>query len=145
MRIRSVSPLIATIILIALTVAIGAIIVGWGRNYIQQQASCLDVEFEIISLKFSSSGGTNTVTNVEVINSGNVKISSGEKVYFVFEDSLGNRETTNTNLNSDWNPGDKQTFLTNGYTLTTATNRPIKVWLFIARCPDKTSNVYIIR
>jgi len=143
MRIRSVSPLIATIILIALTVAIGAIIVGWGRSYIQKQVSCLGVGFEILSLKFNSS--TNNVSSVEVINSGDVKISSGERIYFVFEDSLGNRETVTTNLNnSDWNPGDKQTFLTGGYTLKTATNKPIKVWLFISGCPDKISSIYII-
>jgi len=40
MKIKGVSPLIATIILIALTISIGAIIVAWGRSYVQKQMTC---------------------------------------------------------------------------------------------------------
>jgi len=71
MRIRSVSPLIATIILIALTVAIGAIIVGWGRSYVQKQVSCLGASVNIIKAKLDKQ--YNQVT-VGFINNGNMQL-----------------------------------------------------------------------
>mgnify|MGYP001772930618 CR=1 FL=1 len=45
---KGISPLIATIVLIALTVAIGAMIVGWGRSYVQQKSECLGYELNIL-------------------------------------------------------------------------------------------------
>jgi len=66
MRIKSVSPLIATIILIALTVSIGAIIVGWGRSYIQKQMMCTG-----FSLYISDYRVTNSSLVLIVQNTGN--------------------------------------------------------------------------
>lgn len=51
---RGVSPLIATIILIALTVAVGALIVGWGRQYVKMQTECLGYQIEIMSVKYTA-------------------------------------------------------------------------------------------
>jgi len=64
MRIKGVSPLIATIILIALTVSIGAIIVGWGRSYVQKQTSCLGMSIQLSNLKGGASAWNITITNI---------------------------------------------------------------------------------
>jgi len=66
MRIRSVSPLIATIILIALTVAIGAIIVGWGRSYVQKQMMCTSFSLYISDYRATSSSLILTVQNTGI-------------------------------------------------------------------------------
>ncbi|MGC9133332.1 MAG: archaellin/type IV pilin N-terminal domain-containing protein [Nanopusillaceae archaeon] len=79
---RSVSPLIATIILIALTVALGAIIVGWARGYVRGQVSNLGAQLEYLSSSCNSSvqisvGGKPinvTSLNLTVSNTGSVDI-----------------------------------------------------------------------
>jgi len=40
---RGVSPLIATVLLIAFAVALGAIVMNWGRNYIESQQTSAEV------------------------------------------------------------------------------------------------------
>jgi len=52
---RAVSPLIATILLVALTVSIGAMVIGWGRQYVQQQTSCLGYKIDIYEAKYNPS------------------------------------------------------------------------------------------
>ena len=56
MKIKAVSPLIATIILIALTVALGAIIVGWARGYVGSQVTNLGAQVEILQVTYNSNG-----------------------------------------------------------------------------------------
>jgi len=56
MKIKAVSPLIATIILIALTVALGAIIVGWARGYVSSQVSNLGAQVQILQVSYNSNG-----------------------------------------------------------------------------------------
>jgi flagellin-like protein len=56
MKIKAVSPLIATIILIALTVALGAIIVGWARGYVSSQVTNLGAQVEILQVSYNSNG-----------------------------------------------------------------------------------------
>jgi len=63
MRKRAVSPLIATIILIALTVSIGAVIVAWARNYMITQLTCAQTHVTINSYTKGASMITITVTN----------------------------------------------------------------------------------
>ena len=57
MKIKAVSPLIATIILIALTVALGAIIVGWARSYVSSQVSNLGAQVQILQVIYNNSNG----------------------------------------------------------------------------------------
>jgi len=57
MKIKAVSPLIATIILIALTVALGAIIVGWARGYVSSQVSNLGAQVQILQVIYNNSNG----------------------------------------------------------------------------------------
>jgi|GEM_PF-5751438 len=72
---RSVSPLIATILLVALTVSIGAMIIGWGRQYVQQQAECLGYALEI---KGAIDGNlSDGIISLVVENSGTKAISRG--------------------------------------------------------------------
>jgi len=69
---RGVSPLIATIILISLTVAIGALIVGWGRQYVKMQTECLGYQIDIMDVKYNSA---NNALNIVVSNNGMNEIS----------------------------------------------------------------------
>ncbi|NAZ26240.1 MAG: hypothetical protein GU343_01730 [Nanoarchaeota archaeon] len=57
MKIKAVSPLIATIILIALTVALGAIIVGWARGYVSGQVTNLGAQVQILQVIYNNSNG----------------------------------------------------------------------------------------
>ncbi|PVU70815.1 hypothetical protein DDW05_02290 [Candidatus Nanobsidianus stetteri] len=57
MKIKAVSPLIATIILIALTVALGAIIVGWAKGYVSNQVTNLGAQVEILQVTYNNSNG----------------------------------------------------------------------------------------
>jgi len=76
---RAVSPLIAAILLIALTVSIGAMIIGWGRQYVQKQTSCLGVSVQITNL-----GGDNKNAKITIKNTGTHNILAGRlEVVFV--------------------------------------------------------------
>lgn len=44
---RAVSPLIATVLLIAFAVALGAVVMNWGHGQVQDTGACLDTEFTI--------------------------------------------------------------------------------------------------
>lgn len=57
MKIKAVSPLIATIILIALTVALGAIIVGWAKGYVNNQVTNLGAQVQILQVTYNNSNG----------------------------------------------------------------------------------------
>ena len=64
MRIKAVSPLIATIILIALTVALGAIIVGWARGYVGSQVTNLGAQVQILQVSHNDS---NSIANISIL------------------------------------------------------------------------------
>ena len=64
MRIKAVSPLIATIILIALTVALGAIIVGWARGYVGSQVTNLGAQVQILQVSHNDSNG---IANISIL------------------------------------------------------------------------------
>jgi len=82
MKIKAVSPLIATIILIALTVALGAIIVGWARGYVSNQVTNLGAQVQILQVSYNNSNGNmailaqNIGSNQLVVNNLLVKFSS---------------------------------------------------------------------
>ncbi|MFZ8801154.1 MAG: archaellin/type IV pilin N-terminal domain-containing protein [Candidatus Nanopusillus sp.] len=61
MKIKAVSPLIATIILIALTVALGAIIIGWARNYVSSEVSKLGAQVQILQVIYDNLNGNITI------------------------------------------------------------------------------------
>jgi len=62
MKIKAVSPLIATIILIALTVALGAIIVGWAKGYVSNQVTNLGAQVEILQVTYNNSNGYGNIS-----------------------------------------------------------------------------------
>jgi len=62
MKIKAVSPLIATIILIALTVALGAIIVGWARGYVSSQVTNLGAQVQILQVTYNSSDNIGNIS-----------------------------------------------------------------------------------
>lgn len=92
---RSVSPLIATIILIALTVALGAIIVGWAKSYVSSQVSTLGAQVEILSadyVSYTPSGSSSPnyyLINITAENIGSTSIN-GNQLSIRLVDGAGN-------------------------------------------------------
>lgn len=84
---RSISPLIATIILIALTIAIGAIIVGWANSYVGQRTQCLNAQITIQNVYYNSSSSTLVI---QAVNSGGTNILVSQ-LYVIVYDTLGNK------------------------------------------------------
>jgi len=74
MKIKAVSPLIATIILIALTVALGAIIVGWARGYVTSQVTNLGAQVEILQVFPNNSNGNFVNISILVQNIGSTQL-----------------------------------------------------------------------
>jgi len=74
MKIKAVSPLIATIILIALTVALGAIIVGWARGYVSSQVTNLAAQVQILQVSPPNSNGNIANISILVQNIGSTQL-----------------------------------------------------------------------
>jgi len=74
MKIKAVSPLIATIILIALTVALGAIIVGWARGYVGSQVTNLGAQVEILQVSYNDSNSNFANISILVQNIGSTQL-----------------------------------------------------------------------
>lgn len=78
---RAVSPLIATILIVALTVAIGSLIISWGQTYVKTKVNCLRYALTIYELR---QGATNTELLVRVENTGTVSIDLQNDQDFAF-------------------------------------------------------------
>ncbi|MEM4680725.1 MAG: hypothetical protein QW038_02940 [Nanopusillaceae archaeon] len=92
---KSISPLIATFILITLTVAIGAMIVAWGRQYVQKQIMCagMGASLTVISKNFPNNASWNITLNL--FNTGEYPIKYKE-IYFKLYSLEGITETCGT-------------------------------------------------
>lgn len=90
---KGVSPLIATVLLIAFAVALGAVVMNWGRSYVEntaesvRQKSDRDIQCsQDVKLKFQSisnvpqicygGGGENGYIRFMIYNDGTVKVDS---------------------------------------------------------------------
>lgn len=76
---RAVSPLIATVLLISFAVALGSVVLNWGRNLdISSEDICSEVEIQIKSLGNSDvcykKDGDRTYLNFVIENEGNIKV-----------------------------------------------------------------------
>ena len=139
---KPVSPLIASILLITLTVSIGAMIIGWGRQYVQQKTGCLGVGFEILAVNFDGS----SMSNIEVLNTGNLNFTAGSSFVFIVENAAGQRISDTQTLTGSWGPGEiKKFYVSSSLDVSSiATQRPLKVWMFYSKCSESPSNVYLI-
>jgi flagellin-like protein len=70
---RGVSPLIATIILISITVAVGLTVYGLVSNMVGTMSSTLDIQIQSIDV---IKAGSNTLVAATIKNSGNIQISA---------------------------------------------------------------------
>ena len=70
---RGVSPLIATIILISITVAVGLTVYGLVSNMVGTMSSTLDIQIQSIDVV---KAGSNTLVAATIKNSGNIQISA---------------------------------------------------------------------
>jgi len=101
MKIKAVSPLIATIILIALTVALGAIIVGWAKGYVSNQVSNLGAQVQILQVSYKSSN-SNANISILVQNIGSTQLITNN---LLVEFSSTNGKSQKCPLVSSGNPG----------------------------------------
>ncbi|MBW3017302.1 hypothetical protein KY316_02930, partial [Candidatus Woesearchaeota archaeon] len=95
---KAVSPLIATVLLIAFAVALGAIVMNWGESFVREtqetaeeasegRLDCtLAVDFEIINARYQESDGDNANVTILVRNAGDQEIA--EFVAQVFTNSV---------------------------------------------------------
>ena len=88
MKIKAVSPLIATIILIALTVALGAIIVGWAKGYVSNQVTNLGAQVEILQVTYNNSNGN---ISILVQNIGSTQLAANN-LLVEFSSTNGNSQ-----------------------------------------------------
>ena len=117
---KAVSPLIATVLLIAFAVALGAVVMNWGRSYVEDTAAfakekssteikcSMDIRTEILRI------GENTqicytqdptdenkgVINFTIQNSGTVRID-GMRIQ-----AIGNASIVSLELNDTFNPAE---------------------------------------
>lgn len=70
---RGVSPLIATIILISITVAVGLTVYGLVSNMVGTMSTTLDIQIQSIDIIKAAS---NTLVAATIKNSGNIQISA---------------------------------------------------------------------
>lgn len=61
-------------VLIALTVEVSAIFVGWGRSYVQRQTSCLGISLYIQNVVYDTASGK---YNITVVNNGEQQVIAG--------------------------------------------------------------------
>ena len=76
---RGISPLIATVLLIAFAVAIGAMIMNWGKDVVASAGDCNDVLLDVQQLNGKPMfcyDTINTQINIMLKNTGSVNIDS---------------------------------------------------------------------
>ena len=115
---KGVSPLIATVLLIAFAVALGAIVMNWGRNYIENQQTSseniatlqiecqTEVEFEITNVDYE---GNTTLDGADggikiTLNNKKGKTLKGFAFKFFDENNKGitiSKASTKTNSSND--------------------------------------------
>jgi len=88
---KAVSPLIAAILLIALTVSIGAMIIGWGRQYVQQQTKCLGASATISYVEVDAN---KSKMNVTIENTGTQPIIAKNIIFYVYDVNGQKQEIT---------------------------------------------------
>ncbi|RJQ15803.1 hypothetical protein C4573_06655 [Candidatus Woesearchaeota archaeon] len=74
---RGISPLIATLLLIAFTVALGVMIMNWGRNIVDDFGECESVKLVVDSVPNSVCYNTQSQTlDFTLLNNGKTDVSS---------------------------------------------------------------------
>ncbi len=110
---KAVSPLIATVLLIAFTVALGAIVMNWGESFVRKtqdtassasegKIECtMEVDFEVVNAVYEETDGSPGEANVSLLirNAGDKEIA--QFVAQVFTNTVrGGRGQVNMTLNS---------------------------------------------
>lgn len=73
---KGVSPLIATVLLIAFAVALGAVVMNWGRTYLSEAGgACGNIEFEVQSMGQGKGACYDDKLHVFVQNNGDKKLA----------------------------------------------------------------------
>jgi len=77
---KAVSPLIATVLLIAFAVALGAVVMNWGRSYVETGAEELPGEEHAAGGTVSICGGNIALDIVKIGGKPNICFDSGENI-----------------------------------------------------------------
>lgn len=88
-RKRAVSPLIATVILISLTIAIGAILVNFGMTYVKRKVTCLAYDIKITDAKVDYNTNSLLIT---LINNGMEAINITRNSPLIFNANINGIE-----------------------------------------------------
>lgn len=96
---RGLSPIVATILLIALAVILAMIIFLWARGWISEQiekkGESIDLVCESVSMDLSSNTPSDNTIHFDVVNKGSVQIYSLE----IREEKAGSSKTNSIEIN----------------------------------------------
>lgn len=112
MKAKGVSPVVATVLLIAITIVLASIIFLWARSFLeegaQKQGKAVELSCDqiVFAASLSAAGGT---TVLDVINQGNVPIYG-----FVFKELQEGSITPNDLTDSDVGPGASKSITLSG-------------------------------
>lgn len=115
---KAVSPLIATILLIAFSISVGVLVVNWGKNYVESQTreaeSRADTQMACgldVDLDFVYTGATPDICDE---GPGNVKFtlenSARTSIKNLTVNIIGTNNITSATLSANINPGGVQRF-----------------------------------
>ncbi len=77
---RAVSPLIATVLLIAFAVALGAVVMNWGRSYVETGAEDIETPHGAATAPISVCGGNVVIGVVKIGGKPSICYDSGENL-----------------------------------------------------------------
>ena len=121
---KSISPLIATILLVVVAVVLVAILMSWGQNFVQKSAndadnsidtSCTGANVRIMNCDYNSIGGNLKFT---MVNSGNVKFTEDNNFNVILIDSNYDLNNSHNNILSsqEFGLGESELITISGYT-----------------------------
>lgn len=95
LRKKSVSPIIATILLVVVSLILVGILLSWGQNFIQRSTSdadsaldrkCIGADISINYCEYDSDNGTNTL-NLIIVNTGKIDFKADTNLPVILIDS----------------------------------------------------------
>lgn len=139
MKIKALSPIIATVLLIVVAVVLVAILLSWGQNFIQKSTadadsavdtSCKGASITITSCDYNSTGDT---LQFVMINSGEIAFTSEDTFNLTLIDANNDLNSSNTDIldSNAFGLGESELITLTGYDAET----PIKLDLRNSKCP----------
>jgi flagellin-like protein len=136
---KSVSPLIATILIIVVALALAAILLSWGQNFVQTNTSKVDDSIDMscngadIKFSYCDYNSVSEELSFIIVNSGEVNFTEENKFNAILIDDDQNLVNRSDFLNSQaFNKGESSKIVFENYQATS----PIKIELRSSLCPN---------